>query len=124
VPVAHGPGLERRVRDAAPGGVVAALDCIGTDEAVDVSLALVSDRDRIATIAAPARARADGILALGGTLPASKAYRDGVRAHLIELAGQGLLEVPVAGTYPLADALHAVERLQSGHPGGKLALVP
>lgn len=123
-PVAHGPGLEQRVRDAAPGGVAAALDCIGTDEAIDVSLALVADRDRIATIAAPQRARADGFLALGGTLPASKTYRDAVRGHLIELAGQGLLEVPVAGTYPLADTLDAIEVLRSGHPGGKLALLP
>ncbi len=39
-PVAYGDGLEQRVRDLAPDGVAAALDCVGTDEAVDVSLAL------------------------------------------------------------------------------------
>ena len=62
-PVAYGDGLEQRVRDAAPDGVAAALDCIGTDEADDVSLALVSDRDRdrIVTIAAGHRAEPDGI---------------------------------------------------------------
>lgn len=35
-PVAYGPGLEQRVREAATGGVAAALDCIGTNEAVEV----------------------------------------------------------------------------------------
>jgi hypothetical protein len=42
VPVAYGDGLAERVREAAPGGINAALDLIGTDEAVDVSLALVA----------------------------------------------------------------------------------
>ena len=60
VPVTYGEGLAQRVRDAAPGGVVAALDCVGTDEAVDVSLALVADRGRIVTIAAPRPGRAGG----------------------------------------------------------------
>lgn len=124
VPVAHGDGLEQRVRDAAPEGFAAALDCIGTDEAVDVSLALVADRDRIVTIAAPHRAQSDGIRALGGTRPASKAFREQVRPHLLALAAAGRLEVPVARTFPLADALDAVGLLRGGHPGGKLALLP
>src|SRR5919202_897079 len=56
-PVAHGDGLLDRLRDLAPDGYAAALDCVGTDEAVDTSLALVGDRDRIVTIAAPPRAQ-------------------------------------------------------------------
>ena len=124
VPVAYGDGLEQRVREVAPDGVAAALDCIGTDEAVDVSLALVSDRGRIVTIAASPRAEAEGFAAIAGAVPASRAYRDGVRAELIRLAGDGRLVVPVARTYPLADALSAVELLRGQHPGGKLALVP
>src|SRR6516162_4967587 len=51
IPVAYGPGLADRVRAAAPGGVDAALDLVGTDEAMEVSLGLVADRDRIVTIA-------------------------------------------------------------------------
>jgi NADPH:quinone reductase-like Zn-dependent oxidoreductase len=124
VPVAYGDGLEQRVRDAAPEGVAAALDCIGTDEAVDVSLALVPDRDRIVTIAAAHRAESDGIRAIAGAMPASQAYRDRVRADLIRLAAEGRLEVPVAHTYPLADALAAVEVVRGQHPGGKIALLP
>src|SRR4051794_11790035 len=88
-PVAYGDGLEQRVRDLAPEGIAAALDCVGTDEAVDVSLALVADRNRIVTIAAMQRAEADGIRVIGGAMPASKAFRDSVRGDLIGLAGDG-----------------------------------
>jgi len=124
IPVEYGDGLEQRVREAAPDGVAAALDCIGTDEAVDVSLALVADHDRIVTLASAARAEADGFRHIAGAKPASKAYRDSVRRHVVDLAADGRLEVPVARTFPLADALDAVELLSTGHPGGKLALVP
>jgi electron transfer flavoprotein alpha subunit len=54
-PVPYGAGLEGRVREAARDGIVAALDCVGTDEAVDVSLAMVSERARVVTIAAKQR---------------------------------------------------------------------
>jgi NADPH:quinone reductase len=124
VPVRYGDGLEQRVREAAPDGVVAALDCVGTDEAVDVSLALVADRDRIVTIAAQGRAKADGFTAIGGAMPTSLAYRDSVRADLVRLAGEGRLVVPVARTFPLADAMEATKLLMSQHPGGKLVLEP
>ena len=124
VPVAYGDGLEQRVRDAAPAGVVAALDCVGTDEAIDVSLALVADRDRIVTIAAPARAEDEGIAAIAGAKPDSAAYRASVRADLIRWAGSGDLVVPVARTFALADAMEAAELLMGTHPGGKLVLEP
>jgi NADPH:quinone reductase len=119
-PVAHGDGLLSRL----PVTVDAALDCVGTDEAVDVSLALVADRSRIVTIAAAQRAGADGFTAIAGNLPASKAFRDSVRPELVRLAAEGRLDVPVARTFPLADALDAVEVVRGQHPGGKLALVP
>jgi NADPH2:quinone reductase len=124
VPVAYGDGLEQRVRDAAPDGVVAALDCVGTDEAVDVSLALVADRQRIVTIAAASRAKDVGFIAIAGAMPASQAYRDSVRAELVKLAGEGQLVVPVARTFPLADALEATQLLMGQHPGGKFVLEP
>jgi len=122
-PVAHGDGLEERVRELAPDGIDVALDAIGSDEAVDVSLALVEDRRRIVTIAAKSRADAEGFVAIGGAMPASAAFRDAARARLIELAATGQLVVPVARTYPLADAREALADLMGGHPGGKLALV-
>ena len=125
VPVAYGAGLEQRVRDAAPEGVVAALDCVGTDEAVDVSLALVADRGRIVTIAAADRARQDGFTHIAGALPASKAYRDvGAGRPRASRRATGRLVVPVARTFALADALEALELLMGQHPGGKLVLEP
>ena len=112
------------MRELAPDGVAAALDAVGTDEAVDASLALVPDRGRIVTIAAFARAQQDGFRVIGGAMPASAAFRDAARARLIALAATGDLVVPVARTFPLADAVEALTLLQTGHPGGKLALVP
>ena len=123
-PVAYGEGLSERLRDLAPdGGYAAALDAVGTDEALDASLALVTDRDRIVTISAFERGRAAGVKVIGGSLPASAEFRDRARAGLIKLAGAGELVVPVARTYPLAQAREALEFLRAGHPGGKLALV-
>jgi NADPH2:quinone reductase len=121
-PVAYGDGLADRVGAMSPS-IDAAYDCVGTDEAVDVSLAL-APRDRIVTIAASDRAQRDGFRAVGGRDPESRAYRDSVRARLIALAGAGDLVVPVARTYPLTHAAEALTHLASGHPGGKIALIP
>jgi NADPH:quinone reductase len=88
-----------------------------------VSLALVP-RERMVTIAARARASADGFRALGGADPDSVAFRDQVRPRLIRLAADGDLVVPVARTFPFDEAPAALELLRSGHPGGKLALIP
>jgi NADPH:quinone reductase len=123
-PVAYGAGLERRVREVAPAGIAAALDCVGTDEAVDVSLAVVLERARIVTIAAKERGAGLGIRVIGGDLPESATYRDGVRADLVRLSAEGGLEVPMARTYPLERALDAAALLRSRHPGGKVALLP
>jgi NADPH:quinone reductase len=124
VPVAYGDGLEQRLRAASPGGFAAALDTVGTDEAVDTSLALVADRDRIVSIAAFARAEAEGYRVIGGTMPTSARFRDVARPRLIELAAGGQLVVPMGRTFPLTEAREALELLRSGHPGGKLALLP
>lgn len=124
VPVRYGPGLADRVRDLAPDGIAAALDAVGTAEALDVSLELVTDRQRILTIADGARAQRDGIRFIAGALPESARFRAQVRGELVDLAEQGLLEVPVARTYPLAEAPEALRFLMEGHPGGKLALIP
>ena len=125
-PVEYGEGLQQRVRELLPNGAAAAaLDCVGTDEAVDVSLAVVADHSRVVTIAAAAqRAERDGILAIAGRMPASAAFRDQVRPRLVRMAAEGRLEVPIARTFPLEDAVEALTLLESGHPGGKLALIP
>lgn len=124
IPVTYGEGLADRVRAAAAGGIAAALDAVGTDEAVDVSMELVADRNRIVTIAAPERATRDGIGWIAGSLPGSARFRDGIRSRLIALAADGALEVPVARVFPLGEAREATEFLATGHPGGKFALIP
>lgn len=122
-PVAYGDGLLERLQQAAPEGYAAAYDTVGTDEAVDVSLALVP-KDRLITIAAGGRARAEGFPMVGGGSAESGAFRNAVRIHLLELAASGALVVPVAATYRLTEARAALEFLSQGHPGGKLALIP
>jgi NADPH:quinone reductase-like Zn-dependent oxidoreductase len=120
-PVSYGDGLEARLRELGPFD--GAFDCVGTDEAVDSSLALVGP-DRLVTIAAQGRAHADGFAALGGMSPESAAYRDEARPRLIEMAARGDLVVPIAATFPLRDAAKALELIAGQHPGGKLALIP
>ncbi|MFM9378825.1 NADP-dependent oxidoreductase [Gordonia sp. VNK21] len=122
IAVPYGPGLAGRVREAAPGGVVAALDAAGTDEAVAASLELVPDRARIVTVAAAPAAREHGFLALAGTRPASAAFRDAVRPELIAMLGDGRLEVPVAGIVPLSGAREALETVAAGRARGKVLL--
>ncbi len=124
VPVAYGEGLADRVRAAAPGGVDAAIDTVGTDEAVDVSLALVADRARIVTIAAFGRAEQDGIIAIGGSDPEGARIRDEARAPLLDLAATGRLNNLIAKTFPLAEVAQAHAELAQAHPRGKFILLP
>lgn len=50
-PLAHGPGLEARVREMAPDGVTAAIDLFGL-EMLEAAVALGVAAERITTIAA------------------------------------------------------------------------
>lgn len=84
-PVAYGPGLADRVRAIGP---VAALDLVGTDEALDTSVELVADRSRIATIAGFGRAAELGIAALTGA-DGGQQIRDAARPELLALARDG-----------------------------------
>jgi NADPH:quinone reductase-like Zn-dependent oxidoreductase len=123
-PVVYGDGLADRVRSLAPSGVDAAVDAVGTDEAVDVSLELVPDRSRIATLVAFARAKERGIKGLGGAPGADPGteIRAAARNELVELADAGKVTVHVAHTYPISQAAEAHRELQRGHVHGKLVL--
>jgi NADPH:quinone reductase len=122
IPVRYGPGLEDRVRAAAPRGVSVALDTVGSDEAIDVSLAVVADRSRIVTITAPGRAKSNGLQWIGGSNPKSGPFRASQRARVLQMAADGDLTVPIGMTFPMDDAPAAVAALMSQHPYGKLAL--
>jgi NADPH:quinone reductase-like Zn-dependent oxidoreductase len=123
-PVVYGEGLVDRVRSLAPDGVDVSLDLVGSDEAVDVSLALVPDRSRIASIAAFARASREGIRLLGGPDEPGDDVRRAARPELAKLAGDGRLRVLVAASYPLERAADAHRQIATGHTTGKLALLP
>lgn len=112
-PVAYGDGLVERVR--AIGEVDAALDAVGTDEAIEASLALVSDRERAVTLAA---ARPQGV-----TFVQAERSPDTLRL-LAGLAERGRLEVPIQSIHPLADAAAAHREVEGGHVRGKVVLAP
>jgi NADPH:quinone reductase len=122
IPVEYGPGLLDRVRVAAPGGVDAALDTVGSKEAGDVSLALVADRTRVVTIVAAARAKSDGYVFVGAANPASGPFRAQARRRIVALAESGELIVPMAQAFAFEDAPAAFTMLTGPHPAGKLAL--
>ncbi|MFI1034514.1 zinc-binding alcohol dehydrogenase family protein [Streptomyces sp. NPDC020951] len=126
IPVAYGAGLADLVRAAAPGGVDAAADLVGTDEAVDVSVELVADRSRIATIAGFARGAQAGIKLLGGAPGADPGtdIREAARLQLVEAAAGGRLRVLIAGSHPLREAAAAHRQIMTGHTTGKIVLVP
>ena len=125
VALTYGPGLLDRVRQAAPSGINAAIDAAGTDEAIDVSLAVVPEPSRIVSIAAFHRADA-GIKLIGhgpggdpGTEIRSNAWR-----QLLPLVAAGKLTPLPVKTYPLTEAAQAHTLLGQGHPNGKLVLIP
>ncbi len=118
-PVVRGPDLAERVRVAAPGGADAAVDTVGTDEAIDASLALVADRHRVATIVNLTRARQDGFQALGSETGDGEAtrIRDNARYVIAALAQSGALDVHVDRCFPMSDVSNAHELALKGGAG-------
>jgi len=125
-PVLYGEGLLDRTRALAPEGVDAAIDTVGSDEAIDVPIALVADRNRIATIAAFGRGFALGLKVLGGAPGADPGteIRAAARLDLTRLVEAGKLRVRVAATVPLVEAAAAHRQSAAGHTHGKIALIP
>lgn len=129
LPVAYGDGLLERVRETAPSPVTVVLDCAGTDEAIQTSLALVSDRDRIATIVRGPDAADFGIRAFSGGSPVplteqELAWRAEALEKTIELLASGDFTIELGPELPLAEAAQAHELIESGAASGKIILVP
>jgi NADPH2:quinone reductase len=124
-PVAYGPGLEDRVRSVFPDGADVALDTAGTDEALDVSVNLVPDRSRIATIAGYRHGGELGVMMLG-SMPGGNPgieLRDAARGPMADLALSGELAIQVARTYPLARAADALRAIADGESGNFALLI-
>ncbi|WP_226531634.1 quinone oxidoreductase family protein [Microbacterium paraoxydans] len=129
VPVAYGDGLIDRVRDVAPSAVTVVLDCAGTDEAIETSLALVADRDRIGTIVRGPDAASFGIRAFSGGSPVpltdqELAWRAEALPRTIALLETGDFTVEIGPQLPLTEAARAHELLESGTASGKIILLP
>ncbi|MDR6865733.1 NADPH:quinone reductase-like Zn-dependent oxidoreductase [Microbacterium resistens] len=129
IPVAYGEGLEERIRAVAPRPVTVALDGAGTDEAIEASLALVSDRERIATIVRGPDAASFGIRAFSGGSPIPLSAQELVwRAEAlpatIALIAAGRFSVEFGPDLPLADAAEAHRLIEVRAVRGKILLHP
>ncbi|MGW4928368.1 NADP-dependent oxidoreductase [Agromyces sp. NPDC004153] len=127
-PVTYGAGLVDRVRAVAPEGVTVALDAAGTDEALDASVALVADRDRIATVVRGADAPRWGIHAYAGgsAVPLTaeqQRWRDEATARVADLAAEGRFELEVSRTFGLDEAAEAHRVSEAGNVRGKLVIL-
>lgn len=117
IPVTYGDELADRVRALAPQGVDAVFDVAG-QAALDVSIELCGGTDRIVTIT-DLRAFDLGIVFSGSNRRFGTQLTD-----YAQLVADHTLSVRVAASFPLADAGQAHELSETGHPGGKVILVP
>lgn len=129
IPIAYGDGLLDRVREAAPDGVTVALDCAGTDEAIEVSKAVVSDPDRIATIVRGPDAAQLGIRAFSGGSPVpltdeEQGWRREAVGVTINLIEAGDFQIELGPELPLAEAARAHELIEQHGADGKIVLIP
>ncbi|MEV4688943.1 quinone oxidoreductase family protein [Microbacterium sp. LWH3-1.2] len=127
-PVAYGEGLADRVRAAAPQGVTVAIDAAGTDEALDTSLELVADRQRIATLVRGRDAAGRGIRAFSGgspepLTPQQQGWRTEAVPVALALIAAGRFSVELGPSFALVDAAEAHRAIESG-VAGKITLVP
>ncbi len=125
VPVAYehvsdGDGLRERLEQAAAGRPpVAMIDTIGGGY-VDLAVELGIAPGRIDTITDFAAAQRVGAHTDGGQAAATVE----VVGEVAQLIAAGELELPVAATFGLDQVRDAYALLESGHPPGKIVLIP
>ena len=119
IPVTYGDGVADRIREAAPGGVDAFIDTIGGGY-VELALELGVAPDRIDTIADFSAPGKYGVKAEGNAAGASAQ----TLTELAALIDQGVLEMPIAATYPLDQVRDAYAELERNHTRGKIVLEP
>lgn len=129
IAVAYGPGLEGRLREAAPEGVDRVLDAAGTDEAIAASLALVDDPQHVGTVVVGARAAELGICAWMGGSPVpltddEQRLRREAIPHAARLAADGRFVVELGPRFALDDVAEAHRLSEDGHARGKILLLP
>jgi NADPH2:quinone reductase len=119
IPISYGDALEERLRAAAPNGIDAFIDLFGPQYlqlAVDLGVA----PDRIETIISREKAKELGTKADGS----ADASTTDVLSQMAELVASGLIEIPIAATYPLEQVRDAFAELEKRHTNGKIVLIP
>jgi NADPH:quinone reductase-like Zn-dependent oxidoreductase len=119
IPVAYGVGVEERLRAASHNHLDAFIDTFGADY-VELALKLGVQPERIDTIINFEAVARYNVKAEGNTQAASSE----ILAHLAQLIDQGVLEIPLARVYPLAEVREAYRELEQRHTLGKIVLVP
>jgi NADPH:quinone reductase-like Zn-dependent oxidoreductase len=112
LPVARGEGIVGRVQALAPDGVDAVLDCVGKG-VLHATAEVRSSRTRACSIA-------DGGPGITTVFVRSDSA---ILTRLVEMVDAGELRVPIAATYPLAQAAAAQAALKQSHSPGKIVLV-
>ncbi|HEX6358746.1 NADP-dependent oxidoreductase [Actinophytocola sp.] len=128
-PTTYGAGLVERIRALAPSGVDAVFDCAGG--ALPDLVTIAGDPARVVTIA-PDFTAAEHRVHISHSAPAEETgaamgAADRLAVHglttAVTLASEGRLRVPVAATFPLAEAAAAHELSETRHARGKIVLV-
>lgn len=112
-PVAHGEGLQERLREVAPDGFDAVADLVGG--VLDVSLEVLREEGRLASIADPT------VEEHGGRWVWVRPDGERLSQLLEEVAG-GRLAVEVDRTFPLAQVADAFAASRDGSARGKLVI--
>jgi NADPH:quinone reductase-like Zn-dependent oxidoreductase len=116
--------MAERVRDLAGGPVDLVFDASPPNAgSIPELIATVEDPARVMTVSNHADARRLGARVnldhLGDRAPASS-----FMPEYAALAAGGEFRIPIARTYPLAEWPDAVNLSMSGHPHGKIILIP
>ncbi|MEU7835743.1 NADP-dependent oxidoreductase [Nonomuraea sp. NPDC049129] len=114
VATTFGPYLVDRVRALAPNGIDAALDIAGSDIIAEL-IELTGDPARVVSIADFSAPELGARVSTGFGRDKTHALREGAR-----LAAAGRLTLPVAQTFPLAQAGAAQAASATGHVRGRI----
>lgn len=114
IPVVYGEGLADRV-----GAVDAVLHCAGT---VAGLVAIAGSPDRVVTIADMSGEHGIRLSHTAGGPGADPQALHGL-AIAADLAERGSFTVPLAGVFPLSEAVAAHRLIETGHAHGKIVLV-
>ncbi|HSJ44915.1 MAG TPA: NADP-dependent oxidoreductase [Euzebyales bacterium] len=115
-PVTYGDGLAERVQQAAPDGITASVDYIGTKEALAASAELVGDPQRIVS-----NVNSRGVAAVGGRYSFVRPQAEDL-AELSRQVDAGAVRIVVQEAFPFSDVARAHEISRDGHVRGKLVL--